>query len=78
MKYSYSIPNHGSSWAASFITSAANVLKLPLAGVFLSLLKFSHKTKKLFPFLNGSLNKAAGLSQISESSVGAYPVEEPS
>jgi len=78
MKYSYSIPNQGSSWAASFIITLHNVLQLPLTGVTLSDLKFSHKHKKLFPFLNGSLNKAAGFNHTSESSVGAYPVDEPS
>jgi len=71
MKYSYSIPNHGSSLAASFIILLAIVLKFPLAGVFLSDLKFSHKTKYPFGFLNGSLKRTYGYNQTSESSVGA-------
>jgi len=78
MKYSYSIPNHGSSFSASFIITLAKVLKFPLAGVFLSDLKFSQRHKNPLAFLNGSLKRAAGFNQTSESSVGAYIHEDPS
>jgi len=78
MKYSYSIPNHGSSGSHSLKILAAKVLKFPTAGVFLSDLKFSQTAMYPFYFLNGSLNKDTGFTQISESLVTAYPVEEPS
>lgn len=77
-KYSYSIPNQGSSLTVSLNTLVAYYLKFPLAGVFLSELYPSHKAIK-FPFpLKGSLKRATGLIQISESLVLAYSVDEPS
>lgn len=78
MKYSCSIPNQGSSNSQSIKILAQRVLKFPRAGVFLSPYMFSQMQRYPFGFLKGSLKRAHGLSQTSESEVGAYPVEEPS
>jgi hypothetical protein len=53
-------------------------LKLYLAGVFLSDLNVSHKTRIFYPPLNGSLTILTGFRYISLSAVVAYSVDEPS